>query len=264
MMFKVVKILAIAFALMVTSCRNDNSGKLDHAPCSQQSFADWVQDVQSLGDKEKADAIVELFSQTSCNAEKTLELFQLSEQFFNDPNSPFRDEDLFIAALKCVINDSVIGEGDKERPKELLRVAMMNRPGSRASDFEYVDRDGRKGSLHKYLDGSPLTILYFFNPECADCERVGKLMMQSEVLERKLKEGEIAILALYPDEDLGAWNRHVDEYPSSWTVARYSAREDAEAYDLPAIPAFYLLDKGKSVVLKDRPIEEVIAYLENC
>ena len=34
------------------------------------------------------------------------------------------------------------------------------------------------------------------------------------------------------------------------------------AYDLPGIPALYLLDRNKKVIIKDRPVETVEAWFE--
>ena len=38
-------------------------------------------------------------------------------------------------------------------------------------------------------------------------------------------------------------------------------RSGTGAYDLPAIPALYLLDRSKRVLVKDRPVEVIEAWL---
>lgn len=75
--------------------------------------------------------------------------------------------------------------------------------------------------------------------------------------------GELAILALYPDESLTSWNKNKGIYPYNWIVARYARDIDRERYNIPAIPSTYLLDKNKKVIYKDAIIEAVESYLRH-
>ena len=56
-----------------------------------------------------------------------------------------------------------------------------------------------------------------------------------------------------PDEDLGAWRAYRDRIPARWINAYDATQQlrEKELYDLKAIPALYLLDCDKRVLVKD-------------
>lgn len=183
----------------------------------------------------------------------------LFEDYFYNANSPFMNEELYIPALKFIVGSDAVSEIDKLRPQMQLEMALKNRVGQRAADFEYTLKNGRKSHLHNIV--AQFTILYFNNPDCHDCARVKAFFESSELFSKLHGEGKLKILSIYPDADLDAWRSTA--YPKMMIDAR-----DAELkitseglYDLKAIPTLYLLDKEKNVILKDAPIERVEAAL---
>lgn len=99
---------------------------------------------------------------------------------------------------------------------------------------------------------------------CHDCKRVYNILAgDSPTLAHLVARGELAILALYPDESLTSWNKNKGIYPYNWIVARYARDIDREKYNIPAIPSTYLLDKNKKVIYKDAIIEAVESYLRH-
>lgn len=212
-------------------------------------FAEWLKGVLQLPEDAKRETVHKLMSDGNEYPESQLKLMEIAEHYLADPNSPVRDEEMFIAVLEAFIESPGIDDDLKLRPTELLKVAKMNRKGTIANDFGYVDRNGVSGRLHE-LPGE-YTVIYFFNPECADCKRASELLANCEALTKKVKEKKLTVMALYPDEDTLIWERHCRELPEEWTVARYATRDDASSYDLPAIPMLYLLDKDKRVISKD-------------
>ena len=91
-------------------------------------------------------------------------------------------------------------------------------------------------------------------------EQIGGSPMLSEMIER----GRLKVVALYPDEDLAEWREYRGHIPPSW-INGYDAGcvvREKSLYDLHAIPALYLLDRDKRVLVKDSTdvpyIEEVI------
>lgn len=113
-------------------------------------------------------------------------------------------------------------------------------------------------------DAANYTLIYFNNPDCHDCKRVYNILAgDSPTLAHLVARGELAILALYPDESLTSWNKNKGIYPYNWIVARYARDIDRERYNIPAIPSTYLLDKNKKVIYKDAIIEAVESYLRH-
>lgn len=79
-----------------------------------------------------------------------------------------------------------------------------------------------------------------------------------------IKNNKLKILAVYPDEDLEAWKKHISYMPAGWINSYDStvSLKNDEIYDLKAIPTLYLLDKDKKVVLKDVTFNQVENYLK--
>lgn len=218
-------------------------------------FVEWLKGVLQLPEDAKRETAHKLMSDGNEYPESQLRLMEIAEHYLADPNSPVRDEEMFISVLEAFIESPGIEDERKLRPAELLRVANMNRKGTIANDFKYVDRNGVAGRLHS-LPGE-YVVIYFFNPECADCKRVSELLANCDVLTKMVKEKKVTVIALYPDEDTAIWERHCRELPHEWTVARYATSDDASSYDLPAIPMLYLIDKDKRVIAKDIPPERL-------
>ena len=69
---------------------------------------------------------------------------------------------------------------------------------------------------------------------------------------------------VYIDEDIDLWKQRMAGYPSAWINGydpTFTIRTD-RIYAVRAVPSLYLLDKDKTVVLKDAPAEVVLPALE--
>lgn len=194
--------------------------------------------------------------------EMFLGFMELAEKHLADPNSPLRNEECYIPFLEYAIKEGKIDEAYKERYSFQLRNALKNRVGTIANDFTYITREGTTGTLKSIK--ANYTLIYFNNPDCHDCKRVYNILAgDSPTLAHLVARGELAILALYPDESLTSWNKNKGIYPYNWIVARYARDIDRERYNIPAIPSTYLLDKNKKVIYKDAIIEAVESYLRH-
>lgn len=173
------------------------------------------------------------------------------EKYFGDPNSPYRNEDIYIHLLQQKIRSKWCDSLQKEQYRSKLFLRMQNRPGSAANDFDYLTPSGVRKRM--YAVKSDHVLLLFYNPECTACKELRTAMMVSSVIMKKVASGELKVLALYTDKDEGLWLDHLKEMPESWI----HGMDDNEylfknnVYDLKAIPTLYLLDKNKNVLLKD-------------
>lgn len=226
----------------------------------EQVFAQWIEMSLILYYDTDSAYTGEVIKRAKINDAMLIRFMDMSETCLNDPNSPFRCEELYIPILREAINSSV-GDEYKMRYRAHLETAMMNRKGTIASNFTYTTILREEGELHSIK--SPYTILYFFNPDCHDCARVSEIIATDGVLNALIDTDKLTILAIYPDEDLNSWNKHHHEFPKSWITGRYANEHEREKYDLPAIPNLYLLDSEKRVIMKDSTIELIIHYLAN-
>ncbi len=175
----------------------------------------------------------------------------LSEKVLHDPNSPYRNDELYIAVLEAQLSSPHLDKYEKMAPEYDLRIVSQNRIGRQANDFRYTTKSGRSSNL--YSIGNDFVIIYINNPGCAMCREISKALQHSELISDLQNEGKLKILAIYPDENLDEWHKYYSEIPSSWINAydKGCHIERNNLYNISAIPALYLLDKEKSVLVKD-------------
>ena len=139
----------------------------------------------------------------------------------------------------------------------MLTQAKKNLPGSVATDFAYVERNGKQGRLSTIQ--SKFILVFFHDPDCENCKRIMPIAMQEPLLQR----ADVKVLAIYGDKDFEAWRQDTHLYPTNWIDA-YSPEGEIMnklLYYLPATPSFYLLDANKRVILKDANYDNVLAFL---
>ncbi len=219
---------------------------------AEQAFVNFLDQVlvripPDMGDR----AVVVLFDRAAANKPVFDRMAEIAEKYLFDPNSPFRNEDLYIFSLRAILANPALDEWERIRPQEQLRLALKNRVGDRAADFRYTLASGATGTLHNLR--ARYTILFFNNPGCPTCRDMMEQIMTSPFLVNRIEQGALAVLAVYPDEDLAAWREYLSGMPQSWIVSYDATQtiENDELYDLKAIPTIYLLDEGKRVMLKD-------------
>ena len=224
------------------------------------TFTPWAQLLAQLPEPQAAALTGELISRGNDHPQMQLRLLDVAEYFWHHPNSPFRSEELFIPVLEAIVAAPGIDTLYKLRPRAQLASALKNRPGMRAAEFSYTLGSGATGRLSDIR--ADYALLMFYNPGCHDCARVEEYIVRSEVFAPLTAAGRLKVLAVYPDEDVAAWKEHLPQMPRGWTVGHAPMERGGVAlYDLPGIPALYLMDKNKTVILKDRPVEMIESWL---
>lgn len=229
---------------------------------TEQGFADFIYILSSVDAELSNSAINTMLSKAEVADSAMFDYFlSLSDKYLYDPNSPSRDEDLYIVVVKYIIASPKIEEIEKLRPRHILEIMMKNRVGDIANDFKYMTKSGKVSSLFKL--SSYYTIVFFNNPDCDDCARVKKYIESSQLLNSLNTNNVLKILSFYPDENLNAWNNEI--YPNTWINGRDIDQNinDNNLYDLKAIPSLYLLDIDKRVILKDAQIEQIENWLKS-
>jgi hypothetical protein len=197
------------------------------------------------------------------NPLSTGSFLNLADKYLYDPNSPFRNDQLYLVLLKTSVGANFGNQADEIKYKKRLELCSKNNKGNKAENFKisYIDNS----SLNMYSVKSDLLLIYFHNPECEDCKNTGKKLAESAVINSLISSGKLNLLSVYTDEDLTIWEMHYDELPSNWinTYNNNAEVKNLEIYDLKAIPTLYLLDKNKNVIMKDAKPEDLLFYLEN-
>lgn len=212
---------------------------------------------------DSAEPMRELMNKASVSKQAMELFYSMAETVLYDPNSPMRNDELYIPVLESVIASPLFDRWEKIAPKHDLHLAMQNRIGQQANDFVYTLRSGAKSSL--YGVKSDYTLVFINNPGCPMCGDVRRQLCASQLITSLVASGRLTVLAIYTDEDLAEWHKYYDEVPINW-INGYDKGcliTQNETYDLKAIPALYLLNGEKIVLVKDSTdvgyIEQVLS-----
>lgn len=226
----------------------------------EKAFAGWAHLLCLLPESDAAESSGSLMRRADGIPDMLLGLYGTAERFFDQPDSPYCNESLFIPVLEAVLASETVDTLDLIRPRAQLALAMKNRPGMRAADFVYTREDGTAGRL--YGVDAEYTLLMFYAPDCPYCRDIERYIPDSDILGPLVASGRLKLLAVYPGKDTLLWREHLPEIPAQWTVGRDAQRAiiDGDLYDIRTTPMLYLLDRGKRVILKNRPVEQVESW----
>lgn len=269
--------IILAAVLMLGACSRKAEKKAPEAPlvtfCNQIDYADtaalhnkeameriMVKIVRMLPqtDSVAADAALnKFFGETGGDETAAETALELADKYLNNPASPARDETLYIRVLRSMLAVESLPEHVRFRAGEKLKTAMLNRPGSLATDFEFIDREGERQSLHETRAKS--LILLFYDPECPHCGDILKQIETSKRINSAIADGTVKVLAIYTEGNREKWEDTCGDLPQNWAVGiDLSGIVENELYDLPAMPTIYLLDESKHVILKDPDVRKIL------
>jgi hypothetical protein len=235
---------------------------LDHREVMEQAWVDYI-DIMKLVPEETAISAIKQMYKDAGKKKKVFFFFtDLAEKYLYDPNSPMRNEELYIPVLDAMLESSVLDDTEKILPKGRRDLAEQNRLGRQAEDFTYTLVSGKSGTL--YGVKADYTLLFINNPGCHACEEGIKELKQAPAINKEFEAGNLKILSVYPDEDKEEWERHLSDFPKEW-INGYDKKlmiKEKNLYDLKAIPTLYLLDKNKKVLLKDAVVGQIEQYLQ--
>ena len=231
---------------------------------TENAFADYLSALKVLPEEKSAAAVKSMLARAQDADSVMFDYFVgLYEKYLYDPNSPVRDEELYIPVLEYVVNSDLLDEWEKLRPQAQLEMALKNRVGEKANDISFRTAQGKLMRLYQ-IDAEYI-ILLINNPDCNACAQIINDLSASRSLMPLIEKSIIKVVAVYPDEDISAWRNHLADMPAQWINGydeNLEMRND-QLYDLKAIPTIYLLDRDKTVLIKDAAgIAPVQDYIE--
>lgn len=234
-----------------------------HLPdITEQAAVNYMDLLQRVKEPEVEPALARLMEQATVEPKMVTYFWELLKEYWHNPNSPMKNEGLFIQLCRTVEGMPKADEAMRSRAAFLRKMAEKNRVGEPAADFVYTLATGRQGNL--YGIKADYTLIFFYNPDCEMCTEVKRAMKQSPMLEELCTSGRLKVLTMYPDEDPALWKYYLPEMSHLWINAydKEQVLNREMLYDLSSIPSFYLLDKQKRVLLKDADWNQVLRYFQ--
>ena len=231
------------------------------------NFATWIGILGNMDAARALSCIDGLFPRLEASelADSSSNIFSrfssLMKKYLYDPNSPYRNEDLYGHYAGKLASSELTDPLLKPSYEYTAGLCSLNRTGSPAADFRYVDAGGRSHRL--YDNKADYTLLFFSNPDCSACKEIIAQLRSIGKLDSLIESGRLAVVNVYIDEDIAAWKAYSGQYPKNWSSGydpEFSIRESV-SYNVRAIPSLYLLDSEKKVLMKDAPQERVLGFI---
>lgn len=214
----------------------------------EQRFVDFLAVLSSVSEEDARTAVANLLDKPVAGEGLPSLLWDLADKYLYNPNSPMRNEEIYILFLENIAAD----ENRKDEMRDLasyrLERVNKNRPGDIAADFRFVGRDGQAATLHGSI-GKGVTMLLFYDPSCEECSDV------IAGLRRTPLQGIERVVAIDIARDRPLWESTAGDMPEHWTVGFALDDIDAdETYVVRALPSVYLIGADRRVILKDPPV----------
>ncbi len=216
----------------------------------EQNFANFANLLPYSTEQGVIAAVKTLMAKAAASATAYRTVADIAEKYLYDPNSPMLNEELYIEFLEETTRSTLLSKAERDKQAFYLRCAMKNRRGSVAADFGYIDRQGRRQTLHGTK--AERLVLIFYDPDCEHCTEIMTQLKNNSALHDSVSSGNIKILAIYSDGDRRLWDNTKDSLPAEWTVGfDTSGIQEHGTYILRAMPTIYILDGEKKVLAKD-------------
>ncbi len=240
-----------------------NDTTYTHLPeVTEQALSDYLDLLRYVSHETAIHSIHLLMKQAEQNRIMFNYFSDMMEKYLYDSDSPLKDEKLYSEVLKYIINSSSLSKEEKIRPLYQLQLVLKNNEGDHAHDFSYTLNNGQQKTL--YDTQAQLLLLFFYNPDCEHCQTTLQELKKSPIIKQFIAEKKLMILAIFPDGERTLWKKHIQNIPDNWINGYDESISivNEEIYDLKSMPTLYLLDKEKTVLLKDCHLSDIEDFLQ--
>ena len=116
----------------------------------EQGFVDYLSVLQIVDIQTAEKSVETMMKRAEKSKAAYLRLVNIAEKYLFEPNSPMVNDEMYIIFLNQELKTTVLNKVEKARFEYQHKALMKNRVGSVATDFIYMDRDGKTGSLHEF------------------------------------------------------------------------------------------------------------------
>ena len=231
---------------------------IDKPEVTEQGFSNFVSIMPYVTEQKSAFAV---FAKRMTENSKMLQyLLEVSERYLFDNFSPVYNEELYLLLVEELLKQPPLSLVQKERLRYQLCVAQKNRIGQLATDFAFLLRNGKQMTLN---DVKGDYVLIFLNdPECSACKQIKEALEQSDIIRRWKNSGRMKVVSVCIEGKTAGWENF--EAPAGWIDGCDEGRKllEEDLYDLRNLPAIYLLDANKRILMKNATISRLEILLK--
>lgn len=131
-----------------------------------------------------------------------------------------------------------------------------------AEDFAAVTAEGQEMKLSDLPKGR-LTILMFFDPDCGACRQSLFGLKHSSLVNQLISEEVLQVMTVHVGYEERLWREMLSDMPETWIkTTQKTEMRDSKCYDLSSLPALYLLDADRKIMVRESHAELLIPILQ--
>ena len=130
-----------------------------------------------------------------------------------------------------------------------------------AENFRSMTAEGRVVELDSLPTGR-LTILVFFDPDCGACRQAIFGLKHSSLVKQLIDEQVLQVMTVHVGYEERLWRDMLGDMPETWVKTTTTVEMlDGKCYDLSSMPALYLLDADRKIMMRSSYAEDLTEVL---
>lgn len=237
--------------------RCDFKSAMSKKDALNSTFGDWISFMPYASADTVHSAIDHLLASVAKSGPHTLEMARMAEAWAHSDSADIYSDEIFLPFAKAAAGHKKIKADDRKHFATQVQIMENTQQGKPMRHLEYVTPEGE---TKNFDDLHTQMILVVFGRYDSDAANLARVRLSADINANTLiKAGLLTVIYLQPGDATEEWKAAAAGYPEEWTIG--AAPDAREYFPLRTSPAIYLLDARHKILLKEVPVDGMLAAL---